>query len=284
MSNDEEFRVFMSYSHNDRHIAGEIKKQLEAFGISVFLAHEDIAPSVIWQEEIIEQLKKCHVFLPLLSTNFRESKWTDQEAGIAYGHNKEIIPICLDKTTPYGFMSKYQGFICTSNASRTSKVILDTILSKPIGSILKQKMIEKYLESYSFLDAASSSQILYDNMPYDEKQINTIIYGILTNGQIYGSFDGRRTVTTIINRHREIADPVLLNYFETLRSSDWNNHIFIEVWGNSLEDLIIDYIISKIPEYDVALVFNLMHKEMENAEEMNNYEALYRVMKNHGIL
>lgn len=281
---DDDFRVFLSYSHKDRRIAGEIKRHLEGYGLFVFLAHDDIAPSIIWQDEILKQLIDCHVFVPLLSTNFKDSKWTDQEAGIAYGHEKEIIPVCLDETSPYGFMGKYQGFNCNSDAPRTSKIIMDTILSKPIGGLLKYKMIGAYLDSHSWEGAATRAEVLYDNMPYDEKQINAIIYGIITNEEIYTSFDGRRTVSSIIEKHGEIEDRVLLNYFETLKESGWDGDIFVETWGEPLESLIMDYIVSKKPDYDRELVHTLMEHEKSDTEYMSNDEALYRVMRDHGIM
>ena len=39
---DPTIRVFLSYSHKDKELAGEIKKRLEEHGLEAFLAHEDI--------------------------------------------------------------------------------------------------------------------------------------------------------------------------------------------------------------------------------------------------
>lgn len=78
-------RVFLSYSHKDRVIAGSIKTTLGSEALEVFMAHEDIQPSLEWQEEIFRQLKLCDIFIPLFSNNFRKSNWTDQESGLAFG-------------------------------------------------------------------------------------------------------------------------------------------------------------------------------------------------------
>ncbi|HLE82428.1 MAG TPA: hypothetical protein VJA25_14335, partial [Dehalococcoidia bacterium] len=42
-------RVFLSYYHADRILAGRVRTELERFGIRVFVAHDDINPSQEWQ-------------------------------------------------------------------------------------------------------------------------------------------------------------------------------------------------------------------------------------------
>ncbi len=101
-------RIFFSYSIDDKKIVGMLKKQLEFMGFEVFLAHDDIEPSAEWQDEIIKNLKSCDVFIPLLTKSFRESKFTDQETGIAVATDKFIISLQVD-FPPYGFIGKKQG-------------------------------------------------------------------------------------------------------------------------------------------------------------------------------
>src|SRR3989344_3020 len=93
-------RIFISYAHPEAEFASQIKKLLEQKGLEVFIAHNDIEPSLEWQEEIIRYLKRCDIFIPIVSTNFKNSNWTDQETGIAVCEGKHIIPIYTDKP-PY---------------------------------------------------------------------------------------------------------------------------------------------------------------------------------------
>ena len=44
----------------------------------------------------------------ILTPGFNESKWTDQEVGVAVGRGSLIIPI-RKGMNPYGFIGKYQG-------------------------------------------------------------------------------------------------------------------------------------------------------------------------------
>src|SRR5690349_14086406 len=86
-------RVFLSYSHHDKLLAGKVKEQLELyFGLEIFLAHEDIDGGEEWEKIIVENLKATDIFMPLLSPNFESSAFTDQETGIAYALNKKVIP------------------------------------------------------------------------------------------------------------------------------------------------------------------------------------------------
>lgn len=121
-------RVFLSYSHIDKILVGEIKKELEVSGIEAFLAHEDIDPSEEWMEEIIRSIKECDVFIPFINENFKESKWTDQESGIAFTRDKIIIPIDIG-LVPYGFIGKYQA-LPYENSSDACEEIIETIMNK----------------------------------------------------------------------------------------------------------------------------------------------------------
>src|SRR3989344_2611626 len=96
-------RVFISYSTKDKHLAGNIKMGLERFGADVFLAHEDINPSSEWQDIILENLDSTDIFMPIITKNFPDSYWTDQESGIALAKGKLIVPISVDSNNPYGF-------------------------------------------------------------------------------------------------------------------------------------------------------------------------------------
>jgi hypothetical protein len=94
-------RVFLSYSTLDKHLAGRVKWHFRGVGFSVFLAHEDLEPSDEWLRCIKTELKKCNVFIPLITSNFRLSPWTDQETGFAISREKStkkclILPLLVN--------------------------------------------------------------------------------------------------------------------------------------------------------------------------------------------
>ncbi len=103
--------IFLSYSSEDRVLAGKIKYILEHYwNFNVFLAHEDLEPSIEWEKEILRNLHNCEIFMPLISENFQKSNWADQESGIAFNKGKLVLSICNPGLPPYGFIRRYQAF------------------------------------------------------------------------------------------------------------------------------------------------------------------------------
>lgn len=102
--------AFISYSSTQKVIGGTFKSFLSSYcGYKIFIAHDDIPGSAIWEEEIIKGIEESDFFIPLISKEFADSPFADQETGIAVYLNKKIIPIKLEEVNPYGFISKYQG-------------------------------------------------------------------------------------------------------------------------------------------------------------------------------
>lgn len=107
------FRLFISHRHSDSELAYTIKKELAKYGIDGFVAHVDITPSKEWQEEIVKALDTCDAITPLLTENFRDSKWTDQEVGYCIGRGVKVLSLNFS-LTPYGLMGRYQAMNCSA--------------------------------------------------------------------------------------------------------------------------------------------------------------------------
>ncbi len=103
------FKLFISHLSSFKQKIGILKSELEKFGISGFVAHEDIEPTKEWQEEIEKGLFSMDALCAVLMPGFKESNWTDHEVGIAIGRGILVIPI-RKELDPYGFIGKYQGF------------------------------------------------------------------------------------------------------------------------------------------------------------------------------
>lgn len=103
------FKLFLSHLSSFKEKISLLKNELEKYGISAFVAHEDIEPTKQWQDEIEKGLFTMDALCAIIMPGFRESNWTDQEIGVAIGRKLLVIPIRrgLD---PYGFIGKYQGY------------------------------------------------------------------------------------------------------------------------------------------------------------------------------
>ena len=193
-------RVFISYSHLDRKLAGGIKSTLDEYGMAVFLAHEDIEPTRQWQDVILGKLKRCDVFLPLLTKQFSDSSWVDQESGIAVAMDKFIIPVKLD-VDPYGFIEKYQALKFDRRMYREScKQIVKIIANRAeFSEAVKDGVIQSFLRSDSYEQANRRSLIVEGLAPYTTEQLNEIIRGGARNGQIYQGFTAIRIMDRLID-------------------------------------------------------------------------------------
>lgn len=102
------FRLFVSHKSEVKVETAELKSKLSLFGVSCFVAHEDIHPTKAWQDEIENALGSMDGFVALMMPNFHDSDWTDQEVGFAVARGVPIIAVRLG-TNPYGFIGKFQA-------------------------------------------------------------------------------------------------------------------------------------------------------------------------------
>ena len=102
------FRVFLSHKSEVKKETADLKDRLRLFGIACFVAHEDIHPTKAWQDEIENALASMDGFVALLTADFHDSDWTDQEVGFAIARGVPLIAVRLGKD-PYGFIGKFQG-------------------------------------------------------------------------------------------------------------------------------------------------------------------------------
>jgi len=185
-------------------MAGRIKRGLEYWGVDAFLAHEDIKPSKEWQEEIIENLRNCHVFMPLLTDHFRDSEWTDQESGMARIESKIIIPLSVD-IQPYGFLGGYQAFKLDVGALDQSceKILFVMRDHRELKTKVHDSFIRSFLGSTSFDEANARSKLLESLGPHSIRRVNEIISGFLVNSQIFDGFTAGPKVRQFFSKNQK---------------------------------------------------------------------------------
>lgn len=121
------YKMFISHLTKDRISASNLKKALAIYGISCFVAHEDIEPTKEWANEIEKGLLTMDCLCAVITPEFNNSKWCDQEVGFALGRRVLIIAI-RKGSDPYGLMGKYQGIQSKDkSANQLAKEIFDTL-------------------------------------------------------------------------------------------------------------------------------------------------------------
>lgn len=212
-------KVFLSYHHKDRRIAGRLKESLGVLGMDVFMAHDDLEPSTEWQREILKRLKQCDVFMPLLTKAFRSSLWTDQETGIAFASKKLILPL-KHSADPYGFIGKVQAQKVRSELEGTCWKIAGVLASRPrLREPIRDGVIAAFLESGSFEESARRAAALSKFEPFSKAELNRIVEGGARNRQIYGGWAARAVVEKLIARNRSRLKRGLIQRFQKQAAS-----------------------------------------------------------------
>lgn len=103
------FRLFISHLATQRKVAAQLQEHLLRYGISGFVAHNDIEPTLEWQTQIETALATCDALVAMLHSGFHKSDWTDQEIGFAMGRGVPVSSIHFGET-PYGFIGRFQAF------------------------------------------------------------------------------------------------------------------------------------------------------------------------------
>ena len=109
---DAGFRVFISHRVEDKARATKLKKQLAKYGVTAFVAHEDIEPNKEWMTTIENALLTMDAFIAMVTEGYNDKVWTQQEVGFAYCMNKTkgvpFISIRMNND-PKGFFSYVQA-------------------------------------------------------------------------------------------------------------------------------------------------------------------------------
>ncbi len=124
-------KLFISHLSSNKARMSAMKASLAKWGISAFIAHEDIEPSRKWMDEVETGLETMDVLVAVVEPGFRESDWCDQEVGFALGRKIDIIPLRAG-LDPYGFFGKFQGIqIKGKYPEYVSNEITQLLLKKP---------------------------------------------------------------------------------------------------------------------------------------------------------
>ncbi|MDQ3019059.1 MAG: toll/interleukin-1 receptor domain-containing protein [Bacteroidota bacterium] len=179
------FKLFISHSVQNKKIAKDFKDEMYNYGISAFVAHEDINPNKEWLNVIETSLISCDGILAILNDDFKKSFWCDQEIGFAYGQNKIIVPVNFG-LNPYGFINKFQALM--SNKKSILDIthdVLKILISNPKSSISASRgLVNSFCNSRSYKDANEKSVLLQNLVELDEKMIEDIVEAVKNNNQI----------------------------------------------------------------------------------------------------
>jgi hypothetical protein len=176
------FRVFLSHKAEVKKQTADLKESLLVYGISSFVAHADIRPTKAWQDEIENALSTMDAFVALMTKNFHESDWTDQEVGFALARGVPMIAVKLDRD-PYGFIGKFQALTCSwaGAAKEVARVL-----------IRHERMVTAYIKAVQgckhFSEGNDLAALLPDIDQLTNEQADALVSAFNENGEVSGSF------------------------------------------------------------------------------------------------
>ena len=176
------YRLFLSHKVASKRETSALKDSLKPFGISCFVAHEDIQPTKAWQAEIENALLTMDAFAALMTPDFHESDWTDQEVGFAVARGVPIIAVKLGRD-PYGFIGKFQALQCDWGEAPIR--IAQLLIKHP-------KAVDAFIAALSlcsqFEEGNTLSRLLPSIDKISQKQETDLISVFNTNYELRGSF------------------------------------------------------------------------------------------------
>ena len=181
-------KLFISHRDKHKHVAHSLAEYLLTYGISCFVAHDDIEPTEEWRHEIEKALRSMDAFLALLTDDFSGGNWTNQEVGFAIARGVPIIPLKVSSINPYGFMEIYQGLPCNlEEMPQTVSKVFKLICQKFDGrNIVKTATIAAFVNSTSYSDSISAFQRLQDIPQFTDDELDHLARGYNKNDQLCG--------------------------------------------------------------------------------------------------
>jgi hypothetical protein len=196
------FRLFISHLAEFRVNAAELQEHLTALGVSAFVAHNDIAPTTEWQNEIETALATADALLALLHPGFHASKWTDQEVGYAMGRNLPVFSVRLGED-PYGFIGRFQAFQGNSKpAAALAQEVFDVLVKhKQTRRQMAEALLQRVEDSDTFAQAKANVAHLEKATYWQSSFAQRLLLAVKSNGQLNGSWGVPERIAQLVKAH-----------------------------------------------------------------------------------
>lgn len=183
------FRLFISHLSSEKALAAQLQEALLTYGISGFVAHNDIEPTLEWQTQIETALATADSLVALLHPAFHASSWTDQEIGFAMGRRLPVFAVRFGQD-PYGFIGRFQGFVGGGKtpAALASELFDAYRKNKQSQKRMGEVLLNLFEDSSSFIAAKANIGYLEHLEVWDSSFVPRLEAAAEANSQISGSW------------------------------------------------------------------------------------------------
>lgn len=179
------FRMFLSHVSAHKKQVAELKWALGQLGVTCFVAHEDIEPSSEWQKEIELGLGSMHAIAALLTSDFHQSNWTDQEVGWAMGRGVPVIPVRLG-VNPYGLMGKIQANEGNLDFSLlTAQGIVEVLLTNELTHTrMRSALVSAFSHAGSWEATKAMRHLIEKVTDFTEEEKSSLRHTVISNHKV----------------------------------------------------------------------------------------------------
>lgn len=183
------FRLFITHLSSEKVFAAQVQEALLGYGISGFVAHNDIEPTLEWQSQIEAALATADSLVALLHLSFHQSSWTDQEIGFAMGRGLPVFAIRFGQD-PYGFIGRFQAF---TGGGKTPEALARELFdayrkNKQTQRRMAEVLVSLFEDSGSFVNAKERIGYLELIEVWDTSFVPRLEAAVEANSQISGSW------------------------------------------------------------------------------------------------
>lgn len=200
-------RIFLSHKAEYKQETAKFKEACLRFGFSCFVAHEDIEPNMEWQKVIEKALFSMEAMALLMTDKFHDSRWTDQEIGVAIGREIPIVPIGLGMD-PYGFIGKYQALPGKNKAIQLLAEDLFNLLFSiaSLNERAAEALIVRFENVKSYDEANRMMGYLEKINNAPPQIIDRLENSVKKNSQVRRAFEVEKRLPSLINRLKKRLD------------------------------------------------------------------------------
>lgn len=193
-------RLFISHRDNFKREAKQLAEELAEYGISSFVAHDNIEPMKKWQNEILDALDSMEIMLAFVTDDFHGSEWTNQEVGYALARNTPIISFKLQSASPKGFIADTQAVMGSLTDIKSSTAVLYELLADGLGNRdrMQAALVQAFCDSPDWRQTTIRfNRLMKFVMHLTDEELNKIIQAYALNDQL-------NTATYLINEHARL--------------------------------------------------------------------------------
>lgn len=192
-------RIFLSHLATEKKAIKIIKTELGKYGLACFVAHEDIEPTKEWQTEIEIALTTMDALVAFLTPGFNESKWTDQEIGVAIGRKVPIVPLKVG-IDPYGFIGKYQALQAKDRMPNdVAREIVELLAAKPqIAFKISNALVERLEDSSSWAESKRVMDLIEKSRQFSDEALEKLKAAPKGNTQVRDAWGVPERIKTIV--------------------------------------------------------------------------------------